>query len=378
MPKITVQILSAFSDVGVFASQWNNLIDKSLFPNVFMRWEWIEAWWSSFGSNKHARIVLVFDDTNLIGALPLYFTKTFFELLLGRKLQVIGEGGPTCPEYLGPIVHKDFSDSVIEALSNAVLSTDLAWDIFVLANIAPDDDGSRLLIGQLKLKLTTATKPGEKNRFFQLPRTFDEVLGRLSPHNRRRRRAELRIAREQGHCELRQLNTVDSVEQFLVSMTELSQSSRAREGKASPFLRDDYRRFHETVIRTLLPSGIVKVFVLLINNSVASFSYGFTFHRKFYYFQTGFSETFSKFSPGDVILCLLIEHLVSDGVTEFDFLRGDHRYKTRYATGERDTESFQFFRKRGIPWMMNRFRKVTVDMLRKVRKQFSRRKSMEH
>ena len=78
---------------------------------MFRRWEWLSVWWKWFGKNRELHLLSLTRGRELVGILPLYVSRTRFG---GRKLSWIGVGGPTCPEYLGPIIHRDYGEAAVE------------------------------------------------------------------------------------------------------------------------------------------------------------------------------------------------------------------------------------------------------------------------
>src|SRR6185312_7118546 len=78
-------------------------------------------------------------------------------------------------------------------------------------------------------------------------------------------------------------------------------------------------------------------YLLRTPGQVVAALYGFEAGGRFLYFQSGFDPEFSSLSPGTVLLSAVMEDLIAGGVTRFEFLRGDERYKGRWTTEARHT-----------------------------------------
>jgi CelD/BcsL family acetyltransferase involved in cellulose biosynthesis len=63
--------------------------------------------------------------------------------------------------------------------------------------------------------------------------------------------------------------------------------------------------------------------------------FGFTFRERYYYYIPSFSMKFQAYSPGRILMLRSMERAFKDGLTEFDFLRGDEPYKFDWANGAR-------------------------------------------
>ena len=52
-------------------------------------------------------------------------------------------------------------------------------------------------------------------------------------------------------------------------------------------------------------------------------------------FKGAFDPAFGEYSPGQLTHYRVFEDGIARGVEEFDFMRGDHPYKRRWANGDR-------------------------------------------
>jgi CelD/BcsL family acetyltransferase involved in cellulose biosynthesis len=113
-----------------------------------------------------------------------------------------------------------------------------------------------------------------------------------------------------------------------------------------------------------MPEGTARVSVLNLEGRPAAFCYGFAYHNKYYWFQTGFDPKLDKLSPGGVLFLLRCERLIEQGVTELDYLRGDHAYKTNYGDDARHTKTVRVFRRRGAAYLQRWHQTHVIAKLR--------------
>jgi len=346
------------------SDQWNRLVDASVYPNVFLRWEWVNAWWKWFGDGRRLQLVVVRNGPDLVGIVPLYVARPGGLGVRPKTLAFIGAGGPTCPEYLGPIVRREFVDEVIDHVVRYLSSPSADWDAIEFLDSAPDDEGTQAFIGQLAQRYPTVQTPGEACPYIELPESFDSLIGRLSRRGRQRRRWEIRRAREKHDAQLDFADQAERLDEAFDAMVELSAASRRRKGEPCPFDNPAYAAFHREVIEHLLPEGIAKLTLLRLEGRPAAFQYGFVYQGKYYYFQTGFDTALDKVSPGGVLFLLMCEHLIEQGVSEFDCLRGDHAYKQYFAKDARLNQTVRVFRHRGAAYIDRWCRTHIVSKLR--------------
>ena len=144
------EVLDNFDDFPGGSDAWNNLVDSSTYPNVFRRWEWVTSWWKWFGEGRHLYLIVVTDGSETVAIVPLYSaTARCGHMLPGTKLAFLGSGGPTCPEYLGPIVHRDYLEPAIREVASHLWSSSVMWDFIEFQDVPPDDVGTRALVKML-------------------------------------------------------------------------------------------------------------------------------------------------------------------------------------------------------------------------------------
>jgi CelD/BcsL family acetyltransferase involved in cellulose biosynthesis len=71
--------------------------------------------------------------------------------------------------------------------------------------------------------------------------------------------------------------------------------------------------------------------------------------KKLYSYLSGFNPDFSEYRLGSLRLMYLIKHCIMNGLTEYDFMRGDEPYKEQWATSTRNNLEFWIMKKSLVP-----------------------------
>jgi CelD/BcsL family acetyltransferase involved in cellulose biosynthesis len=95
------------------------------------------------------------------------------------------------------------------------------------------------------------------------------------------------------------------------------------------------QRFHRDAAHALRAAGLLRMYVLRLDERAAAAFYGFSGHGRTFYYLSGFDPAFDRFSPGTLIVGHAIEQAAREGVTQFDFLRGREAYKYRWGARDR-------------------------------------------
>src|SRR5205085_8553986 len=99
------------------------------------------------------------------------------------------------------------------------------------------------------------------------------------------------------------------------------------------------QEFHRDAAWSLLCRGMLRLYGLRIDGHLAAALYGFADHRRAYYYLSGFDPLYARMSPGFLIVGHAIQHAFTEGLREFDFLRGREPYK--YDWGATDELSYR-------------------------------------
>jgi len=123
----------------------------------------------------------------------------------------------------------------------------------------------------------------------------------------------------------------DSVE---LLMMQHNQRWRER-GGSDAFDTPGLIALHEAFSALALARNWLRLYVLRLDGQAAACLYGFLYQRKFYFYQSGFDASYSKYSAGLVAMGLAIQAAIAEGAVEFDLLHGLEAYKSHWSRHSR-------------------------------------------
>jgi CelD/BcsL family acetyltransferase involved in cellulose biosynthesis len=85
------------------------------------------------------------------------------------------------------------------------------------------------------------------------------------------------------------------------------------------------------------------MYVLRLNDEIAAVMYGFLYNRRFYFYQHGFDDRYSRHSIGLVLMALTIRAAIDEGADAFDLLWGTEGYKSLWAREARTLRRIHLF-----------------------------------
>ena len=110
--------------------------------------------------------------------------------------------------------------------------------------------------------------------------------------------------------------------------------------------------FHENIIKTLLPLGILHFSCIMLEQKPISWRIGFIYKDCYYSYMPTFIPEYNKYSPGKLHLLYCIEDAIKLKLKKYDQLRGAELYKNEW-TKTTDTV-----------WQFNKVQNTTLSLIK--------------
>ncbi len=356
---LTVSVESSVAAFRDIRDEWDELLLRSDCDSPFLTWEWLYTWWEVYGQDKELYLVLVRSaDGRLVGAAPFMIGYRDFrqpKRLHRRTLAFLGTGECLGPNYLKFIAAPGREAEVVRAVLDRMAEDAERWDVALLRHV-PCEQGESALLCELAAheKLDFWAGPGQPCVWGRLPSSFQEYLSTV-PSARRRKRLRRADRPLQRAC-LRVTHTIcgrsDEVQAHTRKVLDLHLSRFGSKGDWSAW---ESTESQTVVIRgagRLCERGWARVDTLLFDGRVAAGAVGLLFKGTYFSFLSGFAQQAARFSPRHELLRRLIQDLIKDGVTRFDFLGGAYDYKKEYLPQRRHVTTLVILH--GAEWHMPR------------------------
>jgi CelD/BcsL family acetyltransferase involved in cellulose biosynthesis len=301
---------------GPSASEWDRL--ALLTDNVFATRDWSECWWEHFGRGGTAR-VLIDDEARPSVILPMYESGGLL-----RQLRLIGHGPA---DQLGPVCDPRHLGLAGRMLEDWLRLSSSRWDVMVLHDVCV---GAPWVPEQAH-EIRRVASP-----YVRVPvGSWEDLLaGRSRNFRQQVRRKSARLARD--FSVVFRLASADTLRTDLDTLFLLH---TRRWGSRAAFANGAQRRFHEDFAARALERGWLRLWILEADGRPAGAMHGFRFGGADYFQQGGWDPALDDYSPGFLLCVNAVRAAVEDGMAEFRLLRGDERYKYRFADADRPVRS---------------------------------------
>jgi CelD/BcsL family acetyltransferase involved in cellulose biosynthesis len=301
--------LDLTADLDAAAGPWEELAERS--RNIFLTPAWARAWLATIGDGRGEPIIGTLHDE---AGRPRAVIPLVRESRAGLSLLRFLGHGPA--DELGPVAAPEDEPAAIDYLATMLDHADVAADLFLGERMAEGVDGrwERAEVLQTESSPLVRSEDG-----------WDAYLAGQSRNFRSQVRSrERKLARNHDlHFRL-----ADGADEDLDRLFQL----HARRWNGDDTAFGSAEQFHRAFAGTAREQGWMRLWFMEIDGEPVAAWYGFRFAGVESYYQAGRDPERDRESIGFVLLAHSIRAAFEDGLREYRLLRGDERYKDRFAT----------------------------------------------
>jgi len=250
-------------------------------------------------------------------------------------------------DFLDFIIHPGSEDIVVKLIYEYLKKHGDKWD---LTEVGPVDESSSS-IGWLKESVNgqhrVVTLKAHVCPYLKLTEDYEKLLQSLSLNMRQSLKRRTKSFESKEGMSFSIVNTREKVEENIDRLFSLHNDrfkSKGGDGDIeSSFSGADIKRFHYDVASCFLEKQWLKLYFLNYENEPIASLYAFKYKDKLYYYQSGFSSAWEKFSLGTVLFGYAMRDSIDERLKEFHFLRGEEKYKRRWTKDYRETRNLLLF-----------------------------------
>jgi len=342
------KIVASLEDLDQYREEWESLRLESR-SSIFSSFDLVRLWLDTFSSIAQPQIVVVEDQGTLVGLAPMCMHKHSVAGLPIRTLTMVGKGKDIVGYSLLSIMAKNDDDAILSELVRGVKMA--KWNLMQLYALDPAPSTVRFL-DLLRMSFTCQPYAEVNNIFYEFPPEGD-IAARFGKHNRKILKSIRRDLEREGRMQVRIVGTVEEAEAAMRLYVQQHQERWAKKGGS--IFRDgkNVRQLVE-MGKLAVGRGTGAIYEMLIDGEVAAQSFVLFDGDLVRGYRIGMVDKFEEFSPGKLLMMLVMEDMRFRGFKGYDILGGDEDYKYHMMTHERTLPAIQVLR--GSLLMMSKVR----------------------
>lgn len=309
--------LNKIDDLVELQDGWKDLLSRSSDCTIFQTWEWIYSFCEIY-SNKKILFLLFRHQSKLVAIAPLEIV-TLYPVGL-RFLQLVGVDGS---DYLNLIIDKDYEKSVLGQITVWLNENSTRWDVVRFNHVREDFALLKVLNKRKEVgkNYVVGLAIEEKCPYIKLDQSFS-----ISSKIKKRENA---LVKKFGY----EYSLVENVniENALLRFFDLHRKRWRKRLMPGVLMGERKYNFHKLLAQRMSSGGMYHLHGVKIDNEYQAMLESFSYENNYYYYLSGYNPDFSKYSIGTLILARSIKDAISRGCIEYDFLRGDEKYKRRWT-----------------------------------------------
>jgi CelD/BcsL family acetyltransferase involved in cellulose biosynthesis len=276
--------------------------------------------WVGVGRDEH---------DELAGLAPLFLTQTREER---KGLMFIGS--IEIADYLDFIVSTETVESFVEALLDALEENGPPeWEVLDLYNIPQESPSIQVLKKAAdRRSWEVAQELMQPCPVITLDGTWDDYLASLAKKQRQELKRKMRrIERDPSGVVWKLINPEDDAAAAANDFLELMTTDLRKVEFLTPAMRVQFQQ----LIEAAHENGWLHLSFLDVGSQRAAGYLSFDYGDRLWVYNSGVNAAYLSLSPGWVLLGHMIRWAIENGRREFDFLRGDEKYKYQLGGQER-------------------------------------------
>jgi CelD/BcsL family acetyltransferase involved in cellulose biosynthesis len=333
--------MSTAEELARLGAEWNELFRQSNSENIFLTFGWVSAWWRYFGKGQLAVIAVRDARERLVAVAPLYLEHCA-RALGARRLGFLGDEH-VGSDHLDILALPDYLVVAADEIADLLYALHGEWDYVELRDCT-DSPAMTALAGQFTRRgMHVSATEHRRCRYISLPENFSQYLAGVKRQVRLNHGRRWRALQRDHRAECVVISDGHGLQEHFPTLLALHRLRFEQQETASAFLAPHVRDFHLDALRTLAEQQFARMFLLKVDGDPVAAAYGFSVGRTFQFYQCGMHPRWMHYGPGQMLIGHAIEHSIRQGLTIFDFLRGDEPYKSQWASHTRENRTLRFF-----------------------------------
>jgi CelD/BcsL family acetyltransferase involved in cellulose biosynthesis len=238
-------------------------------------------------------------------------------------------------EYPDIVVDVQHQSDGVDAVLDVLLRQQQEWDCIWLPHMSGWTGGRERIEGACAARGFHVRARSIPFSNIPLPSQPETYLDSLSSNARSMIRRRTREVFSAADVKFERCHDASELQDYLNALFELNDRRWSLRNQRGTFVRKPSEaRFYETFAPVALSRSWLRFYALRVGKEIKAVQAGYVYHNTFHQMQEGFDPAFMP-GAGNVLRSLVLQDLIEEGVTDYDFLGGFTEHKRRWGAQPR-------------------------------------------
>lgn len=316
---ISVSVVSNNEELESLRSDWDNLCGQDPEYSIFQTYDWNYDWWQTYGDSHQLMVLKIKQGNDVMGIAPLMVTD--------RKIEFIGTPNADYSDFI-----TSDSKECLTATIEYLKSIKDRWDQVDLCQLRANSKSIVLLKNQLgNSGLSYRLFPNENVMAYKYEGGEDD-RGAFTIRKGGTMKKFINFFKKKNGLNLNCYKTAEDIGRILPDFyhSHIIWWFR-RGGEGCKFINPSVRSFHDRVAASMSGKCMVRLYVLNHGDQPLAYLFAFVYQKTIHLYQIASTMSYRRKSPGILLLHMLVEESVGEGLNIIDFSRGKGGHKEKFA-----------------------------------------------
>ena len=340
-----IEVIRDIQRFNSIASDWDELVDEWGLDRLFLSHTWFRTWWESFGKDNQLHVVTVRAAGRLVAAAPMMRTHARIYGLKLDALQAIYN--PHTPRYDFIVANQEprlyaaiWAELMAENSCDLILLTQIAQPSRTIESIQTLAAGDGWLTGEWIAPVSPFIRLGGDYE------TFFSSLGAGCRFNLTKRYQRLR---RMGPVDVEVITHRNQVDEAMLDGLRIEAAAWKGENGTAMISDGAVTEFYTRLAKDQADLGQLRLNFLRVAGKRIAFSYVLQNRKRLCAVKIGYDPEYHGYSPGNMLLNLIVKDACARGIEEYDLLGGDDDWKFEWTKQKREHRWLFLFRNRLRP-----------------------------
>ncbi|QOC22018.1 GNAT family N-acetyltransferase [Wenzhouxiangella sp. AB-CW3] len=324
-----ISICNDASEFERLRPEWELLRQPGEEQDPFLSCDWFAKWWRAFGESRELYLVTARRNGRLRAVFPLMLERAWRHGIPLRRLAAIGNDHT--PRF--DLIRADDDEHLHRDIWNHVMTLRNRWDVFDLPRLSADSttaDRFVRLAEEQNVNHSLWQRAPESPWIHIFP-CWDDYLDSRSANFRKALRRKMRRLAAAGRVGLETVTGREELDKALADGLHIEAEGWKGSNRTAISSQPEVEGFYTELAGVMADRGQLRLHFLTLNDVRIAFDYSVIANRCLYSLKAGHSSAYARFSPGTVILGLILQRAHDEGLIGMDLLGDTDEFKMHWT-----------------------------------------------